>query len=66
MTLGLAENLIVGQKTNRRRSAYPRTRNCAVKREDEPTTLKMYDIDLPGRNHGLLVGTHGWIAGPAD
>jgi predicted RNA methylase len=24
------------------------------------SALKIYDIDPPGRNHGLLLGTHGW------
>ena len=24
------------------------------------STLRTYDIDPPGRNHGLLLGTRGW------
>lgn len=26
----------------------------------QSSTLKVYDIDAPGRNHGLLLGTYGW------
>jgi 16S rRNA G966 N2-methylase RsmD len=26
-------------------------------------TAKMYEIDPPGRNHGILLGTRGWTAG---
>ncbi|MBJ7614965.1 MAG: hypothetical protein JF924_21965 [Candidatus Dormibacteraeota bacterium] len=27
------------------------------------STLKIYETDPPGRNHGLLLGTRGWTAG---
>jgi hypothetical protein len=27
------------------------------------SALKVYDIDAPGRNHGLLLGTRGWSVG---
>jgi hypothetical protein len=26
----------------------------------ESSTLKLYDIDPPGRNHGVLLATTGW------
>jgi hypothetical protein len=27
------------------------------------SALKVYDVDTPGRNHGLLLSTWGWAAG---
>ena len=27
--------------------------------------LKVYDINAPGENHGLLLGTHGWNYDPS-
>jgi len=27
------------------------------------SALKVYDVNAPGQNHGLLLATHGWTAG---
>jgi hypothetical protein len=34
-----------------------------VTRRFQWSALKVYDIDAPGRNHGLLLGTRGWSVG---
>jgi hypothetical protein len=34
-----------------------------VTRRFQWSALKVYDIDAPGQNHGLLLGTRGWSVG---
>jgi 16S rRNA G966 N2-methylase RsmD len=39
---------------------------AAVASRFDWSTLNLYEIDPPGRNHGLLLGTRGWTAGGAS
>jgi hypothetical protein len=29
------------------------------------STKRMYGLNAPGQNHGLLIGTRGWVPRPA-
>jgi hypothetical protein len=35
-----------------------------LERRFDWSALRVYDLDEPGENHGILIGTRGWSPGP--